>query len=818
MQFRILIICILTTYTLLASAQVQFNEVSSSNKNVLDDEDGDSSDWIELYNASESDLNLSQFYLTDRRKDTTKWQFGNAAIPAGDFLIVFASDKDRPNGNELHTNFKLGSSGETIWLFNQNKGLVDSLTIPFLSKDVSFGCSEDGNNTRVFFETPTPGTTNNGSVFADHIIAYAPTFSHISGVYQGAFELTLNSEDAGSTIRYSTDGSEPNQSNSIYSEPIAINETAIVSARVFKDGLLDSKTVVGSFIFRQGQTLPIISLSTHPGYFFDADTGIYELGPNASTEFPYFGANFWSDTEIPVNVQWIDTYGKIGFDQKMGVQIHGGTVSRTRPMRSLRLLAKEKYGKNEIDYSLFSTKLQPKNKRFLLRNSGSDYLKTMFRDGFIHNVLISNGLHVDAVCFNPVEVYLNGQFWGIHNAREKVDRYYLKYNFGYDDDNVDLLEEQDDAMEGNFDAFNLHESIILNLDLTEDDNFGIAGGLFDVLNIADYYISETYINHLDWPYNNLKFWRARVDTSKWRYIIFDLDATLGGVSFAPVEFDALNRALGSYGDTNRHVIIFRKLLENRTYFEYFINRYCDLANTVFSVKNFSESVDKAADRIEYAIPRHYERWGAEENDWYEEVEIVRTYVKERPPFAITQLQQFYELDKQATIHMNVYPPRAGKIDLNSISLREFPFKGIYFEDIAISVGVSENQGFRFSHWETNRSELNPAAVNQTFLPIDGDSLTAVFIGNSTFSKLDVFPNPASSVATVRFVNEKEGRVVVYLNSLDGRTKLELLNRIIQGGSHNLELQLPNIEGIFLLTVNTETSTNSQKLVLVKRSN
>ncbi|HAP68139.1 MAG TPA: hypothetical protein DCR04_00190, partial [Flavobacteriales bacterium] len=123
--------------------------------------------------------------------------------------------------------------------------------------------------------------------------------------------------------------------------------------------------------------------------------------------------------------------------------------------------------------------------------------------------------------------------------------------------------------------------------------------------------------------------------------------------------------------------------------------------------------------------------------------------------------------------------------------------------------------FQFSHWETNRGELNPATTNQKFLPVHGDSLTAVFVGNSTYSKLDVFPNPASSSATVRFVNEKKGRVSIYLNSLDGRTKLELLNRVIQSGSHNLELQLPNIEGVFLLTVNTETRTNSQKLAIVK---
>lgn len=799
-----------------ALAQPKINEVCSSNQTTLTDQFGNTPDWIELYNPNSEPIDLAGFYLTDDQENPTKWQFESGILSGFDHFIVFGSNEDLPNQSPPHTSFKISQQGETIFLFSQSLELVDSLELPFVPSDMSYGAATDGAESPAFFNLPTPGTTNNNGV--DHVFAYKPELSVETGIFQNPVYVELSSKDEDATIRFTLDGSEPNDTSEVYTQPILINETKVLNAKVYKSGLFPSKITIGNYVFLDEQTLPVVCLSTHPGYFFDADTGIYEFGPNASSEFPYYGANFWSDKEIPVNLQWIDTYGRLGFEQKLGARIHGGSVSRTRPMRSLRLLANDKYGKDEIEYSLFSTKIQLKNKRFLLRNSGSDYLKTMFRDGFIHNVFISNGLHVDAVCFNPVEVYLNGKFWGIHNAREKVDRYYVQYNYGYDDDNVDMLEEQDQVMEGSFDAFNQHEAILLGLDLSNNQNFEVADSLFDVLNIADYYISHTYINNLDWPYNNLKYWRARVDTSKWRYVIFDLDATLGGVSFAPVEFDALNRALGSYGDTNRHVVILRKLLENQDYFEYYINRYCDLANTVFSAKQFTEAVNKAADRIEAVIPRHYARWGAEENDWYEEVDIVRNYVERRPPYAISQLQQFYGLANQANIHLNVYPPQAGKIDLNSVTLREFPFSGVYFEDIAIRMGIEENPGFKFSHWETNRGDFDGStAYSRRFFPADGDTVTAIFSGPSQYNQLKLYPNPTSGNFTARFVVDKRQQVKVVLQDVAGATKLEVFNGELLGGTHELNLNTQeSLQGIYILTVLTEREKFSKKVVFFQK--
>lgn len=803
--------------TNLLTAQIRINEVCTSNNSVVLDEDGDSRDWIELHNSGSEAVDLNGFYLSDKDNDTTKWQFQTGTIPPNGFLLIFASNKNRPASIPLHTSFRLSQDGESLRLYDLSKNLVDSFSVPFISTDLSFGAFPDGNSYRAFFENPTPNSTNNGSTPTDHIIAFPPLFSHNPSVYTEPLSVAITTEEEGGIIYYTLNGSNPDETSTLYSTPFIVDETTVISSITIKDGLIDSKVIIANYVFIEEQTLPVVCLSTNPNYFFDFETGIYVRGPNAEEEFPYYGANFWSDTEIPVNVQWIDEYGQLGFSQKLGVRIHGGSVSRTRPMRSLRLLANDDYGKDRIDYSLFSTKIQPSNKRFILRNSGSDYLKTMFRDGFIHNTFISSGLHIDAVCYNPVEVYLNGDFWGIHNAREKVDRYYVQSNFGVDDDNIDMLEEQDQIMEGDFVTFNSMEAQVLSLDLTQDENFEIADSLFDMLNLADYYIAQTYINNLDWPYNNLKYWRERADGAKWRYIIFDLDATLGGVSFAPVEFDNLERALGSFGDDNRHILIFRKFLENEKYRQFFINRYCDLVNTAFSATAFEKAVDKAAKRIEKVIPKHFERWSPELNDWEEQVEIVKDYVNARPPYAIDYLQTFFSLDKQANIHLNVYPPQAGKIELNSVSVKDFPFAGVYFEDVPIRIGITENQGFNFSHWETNRTDFDgSSAYSRLFNPTNGDSVTAVFTGNAVFSPLDIYPNPAAEEITVNFVLNRRQKVGVFLSALSGQTSFKLHDSQIQSGTHQLKLNLPNnLQGVYLLTVLTEDKRYSKKLVIVK---
>lgn len=113
----LLLFLLLPVLAIKAETKVLINEFLSINNGIIQDEDGENSDWIELYNAGEELVNLENWSLTDDSTNLQKWLFPSVNLEAGAYLLVFASDKDRRTENEeLHTNFKLASSGEFLAL------------------------------------------------------------------------------------------------------------------------------------------------------------------------------------------------------------------------------------------------------------------------------------------------------------------------------------------------------------------------------------------------------------------------------------------------------------------------------------------------------------------------------------------------------------------------------------------------------------------------------------------------------------------------------------------------------------------------------
>ena len=98
---------------------IVINEFMASNSTILLDEDGEYSDWIELYNTGTQAIDLGGWYISDNPGTPTKWQFPSIIIPSGGYLVIFASGKDH-FGSELHTNFSLKSSGEYLGLFQSD--------------------------------------------------------------------------------------------------------------------------------------------------------------------------------------------------------------------------------------------------------------------------------------------------------------------------------------------------------------------------------------------------------------------------------------------------------------------------------------------------------------------------------------------------------------------------------------------------------------------------------------------------------------------------------------------------------------------------
>ena len=137
----------------LGNRNIRLSGIVAKNNSGLTDSDGDHSDWIELYNAGDSAVDLAGWYITDNPEKPLRWQFPSVTIHPGEYLVIFASGKDRRSG-ELHTDFAL-SAGETVILTTPLGAAADSVELPLLDADRSLARDESGEwSVRT---VPTPG-------------------------------------------------------------------------------------------------------------------------------------------------------------------------------------------------------------------------------------------------------------------------------------------------------------------------------------------------------------------------------------------------------------------------------------------------------------------------------------------------------------------------------------------------------------------------------------------------------------------------------------------------------------------------------------
>ena len=214
-------------------------------------------------------------------------------------------------------------------------------------------------------------------------------------------------------------GEEPTESSPMYTQPIEISENTSVRARIFRNNYFPSPIFTKSYIFNSNHEIDLMLLSTAPDNFFDEDTGIYVFGPDGTydTNQPYFGANFWEDWERPIHFSFHEN----GTDQfsefNAGVKIFGGWSRGQNGQRSLALFARGQYGDSKFDHSFFTQPAYDNFEALILRNSGQDWMRSSIKDIMLTSLMRGSGL--DFQEHNPVATYLNGEYWGMYNLREK---------------------------------------------------------------------------------------------------------------------------------------------------------------------------------------------------------------------------------------------------------------------------------------------------------------------------------------------------------------------------------------------------------------
>lgn len=658
------------------------NELMSRNKSTCVDEDGEYSDWIELYNPHPTQAILTGFYLTDDPTNLTKWQFPSFHLNPGDYILVFASGKDRTSGPHFHTNFNISGEGDEILLVNTTGQIVSSLGGIALGCDVSYGRIPDVTGPKtVIYSGATPWETNDGSVGLNELNFSVPT-----GVYPTEIQLDIQSQEVGHEVRYTLDGTAPTQTSMLYSGTIAIqadgsqNELSaiptnpddtpenwkwkapksgipkarVVRAQSFYNGVATGPVYTQTYFIGQHwlgkYELPIVCLSGNSDDLFSYDNGIYVPG------ITYDTASIWAgnydlrgeENERLVHFEFIEPDGNVGFESDAGLRIHGAS-SRSMPMKSMRLYSCRSFdAAGAFEYDFFGNSDVTSFDRLVLGSSGFDFISTHLANSIGDFVCATQAF--DQAWERPVVVFLNGEYWGIHYLRERIDEDFLAAHHNIDDDGIDLIEFEGAQLHPdssyyqvkNGTAAKFEELIdfVTNNDLSSSANYDHVQTLIDIENFRDYHIYKIYLSLFDWPGNNVRMWRSDELDGKWRWMMFDNDD-----AFLKEEFNSIWHATKADGpdwpNPPWSTLLLRKMLENPQFKSDFIARTVNLLQNELSESNVLAEIASARAEIEPAMQEHIDRWQypASLELWNDSIAMFETFAKERPCYIYKHLIQ-----------------------------------------------------------------------------------------------------------------------------------------------------------------------------------
>ena len=398
------------------------------------------------------------------------------------------------------------------------------------------------------------------------------------------------------------------------SPSITVDKANIIRCVSIKNGIPTSKVYTNTYFIDENiftkYSLPIISLITEEANLFDSDSGIYIPGVHFNINNPEWTGNYYQSGikwEKQFHIEYFDKNGALGFSQDAGLRIHGGKT-RQAAQKSMRLYAREEYGKKYFNYPLLPQKDHSEYKRFILRTTmGSWHDQSIIKDVLAHD--IAKDLDIETQDFQPIIIFLNGEYWGVHTLRDKIDEHYINYEFDVDKDSVDIIGGNYDLI---FAGDNSHYKNVLefieNNDISDLFNYEYLKTQIDIDNYIDYQISEMFFANLDWPGNNMKLWRPQTENGRWRWIFYDLDAGLKNIDYNMFVHCTNTDESISWPNSPRSTFLFRNLLLNSDFVNKFVKRYTEILNSDFSPTSILTKADSIKELYENEIESHISRW------------------------------------------------------------------------------------------------------------------------------------------------------------------------------------------------------------------
>jgi len=639
--YTALIIC---TALFSANGQILINEYSAANYDTYTDNYGEYEDWIEVYNPTSAPIDINGWALSDKASNPSKWLFPSSFIvPANGLAIIYCSGRDELIGTNAHTNFKITQTkGNEVFMISDDSGVLqDSIKVLPNQKTHTRGRETDGSPNWSVFISGTPNASNFGAM---EEYAATPVFSQSGGYNTASVILTLSTPDPNISIYYTNNGDEPNTGSTPYNNiPINITSTSVIKAIAYSDNgnIPPSFIDFHTFFINDMHTIPILSIA---GDQVDNLLNGNQIEPEGTME-------------------WFDSNG-ILLDKGTGEYNKHGNDSWAYNQRGFDYVMRDQFGYNyALQDKLFDTKSRDKFQRIIVKAAANDNYPFSYggsgahiRDAYVNHLSQLGDLRVDERSTSSCILYLNGEYWGVYEVREKVDDTdFLSYYYDQDEisrESADYLQflktwggtwtKYGDGMPGpgsiarnDWDDF---VDFVAANPMNNQANYIQAKSQYNMGSLIDYFLLNSYVVCQDWLNYNTAWWRGmdpNGDKKKWRYTLWDMDNTFdhgtnytGIPSSSPTAEPCDASTLGDSGGQG-HVPIWNEMLTNQEFHDEYINRWQDLANGPLSCTFMIHILDSMISVIEPEMPRQITTWGGTYTAWENNVTDLRNWILAR---------------------------------------------------------------------------------------------------------------------------------------------------------------------------------------------
>jgi hypothetical protein len=579
----------------------------------------------------------------------------------------------------IHTDFKLSSGKETVYIWENSGEFIDSLSFPHLKTDVSFGKDEEGN--LKFYSTPTPEIKNYNPSLA---IAEKPELSVNKSWFDNPINVSINNQIG--DIYYTLNGEEPDKSSTKYTGNIHIGKTSVLRVIQYLEGMVESEISTKTFFIDEPQqNLNIVALTVDSLDLWDKHNRGLLVESNLFDKL----------LEKRCNIEYWDKNDKsLLYQTPATIQIMGVYGARLQEQKPFKIFSKKELGISKFEFPFFGDKGKEEYNKFSIRNAGQDFPYAMMRD--VLGARIGERLGLFGSKATPVVMYLNGEYWGKYFLRERIDEDLIANYYDIEENSINVLNGTYLIKNGSWENYDaILDKIVKSENIDNMPEFEKLTKDIDIDNLINYIILEAYIVNKDWFVNNILAWQSDEYDNKYRWLPWDFDAGFGYKN----QGDFHEFLYGFHNEPNQKIsLLMNKLWQNKVFKDAFINRTCDLMNTQLQTYKMLSLVDSIANSFAPEVARHQSRWEDTAENWKAEVDYIKDFLKMKQTKVYSHWNDFFKLNGtvQLNITSNVDAPM---YKINTVVAKSDKINFKYFKNIPIEITALETKENKFIRWE-----------------------------------------------------------------------------------------------------------------------